>query len=133
MTKSTGSRAPGFEKYPDHRIATKPAGMHVQIRFKGETIVDTRDAVQLEEPMRGSTVAPIVYYVPRKDVKMDRLVRTSHQTHCPFKGDASYYSLKDGPENAVWSYEQPYDEMVAIRELVAFYPDRVDSIAVVPG
>ena len=59
---------------------------------------------------------------------MDRLVRTSHPTHCPFKGDASYFSFKSGPENAVWSYEQPYDELVAIKERLAFYPDKVDSI-----
>jgi uncharacterized protein (DUF427 family) len=102
----------------------------VQIKFEGEMIADTRDAVQLEEPMGGSTVSPIVYYIPRKDVKMDRLVRTSHQTYCPFKGSASYYSLKNGPENAVWTYEQPYDEMLAIKDLLAFYPDKVDSVAV---
>ena len=132
MTQPTGNSAPGFEKYPGHRIATKPAGVHVQIRFRGEIIADTRDAVQLEEAMGGSTVSPVVYYIPRKDVKMDRLVRTSHQTYCPFKGEASYYSLRGGPENAVWSYEQPYDEMVAIKELLAFYPDRVESIDVLP-
>jgi uncharacterized protein (DUF427 family) len=66
-----------------------------------------------------------VYYVPRKDVKMDRLVRTSHKTHCPFKGDAAYYSIAGGPENAVWSYEKPYEETMAIKELLAFYPDKV--------
>jgi uncharacterized protein (DUF427 family) len=75
-----------------------------------------------------STVAPVVYYIPRSDVKMERLVRSAHHTYCPFKGQASYFSLKDGPENAVWSYEQPYDEMAALKDLLAFYPDRVDSI-----
>lgn len=129
MTQSTGNPAPGFKKYPGHRITTQPAGLRVQIRVKGEMIADTRDAVRLEEPMGGSTVSTIVYYIPRKDVKMDRLVRTSHQTYCPFKGNASYYSLRNGPENAVWSYEQPYDEMLAIKDLLAFYPDQVDSIA----
>ena len=129
MTESTGNPAPGFKKHPGHRITTKPAGMHVQIRFMGETIADTREAVQLEEPMGGSTVSPVVYYIPRKDVRMDRLVRTSHQSYCPFKGSASYYSLRDGPENAVWSYEQPYDEMLAIKDLLAFYPDKVESVA----
>jgi uncharacterized protein (DUF427 family) len=59
---------------------------------------------------------------------MDRLVRTSHSTYCPFKGHASYYSLANGPENAVWTYELPYDEMLAIKEHLAFYPDKVDSI-----
>jgi uncharacterized protein (DUF427 family) len=57
-----------------------------------------------------------VYYIPRKDVRMDRLVRTTHRTYCPFKGHAAYYSLRDGPENVAWRYEQPHDEMSVLRE-----------------
>jgi uncharacterized protein (DUF427 family) len=133
MAQSTENAAPGFKKHPGHHIATRPAEKRVQIKFKGEVIADTREAVELEEPMGGSTVSPVVYYVPRKDVKMDRLERTSHQTYCPFKGNASYYSFKNGPENAAWTYEQPYDEMLAIKDLLAFYPNKVDSITVVPG
>jgi uncharacterized protein (DUF427 family) len=121
--------APGYKKYPGHRITTGPAGVRVQVTFNGEIIADTREAIRMEESMEGSTVAPAVYYIPRKDVKMDRLEPTSHHTHCPFKGKASYFSLKNGPENAVWSYEQPYDEMMAIKDLLAFYPDRVDAIS----
>jgi uncharacterized protein (DUF427 family) len=119
--------APGFEKYPGHHIVAKAAGVRVRVTFKGELIADTRDAIALEEAMGvgKKTVAPVVYYIPRKDVKMERLERTSHRTHCPFKGDASYFSLKGGPENAVWTYEQPYDEMSVIKELLAFYPDQV--------
>ena len=124
----SANSGPGWKKYPTHRITTKPAGVRVQIKFKGEVIADTRNAIQLEETHVGHVVAPVVYYIPRKDVKMERLVRTSHETSCPFKGQASYYSLKDGPENAVWTYEQPYDEMLAIKELLAFYPDKVDTI-----
>ena len=120
--------APGYKKYPQHRISTRPAKVRVQVSYKGELIADTKDAIELHETHVGHVVAPIVYYIPRKDVKMERLVRTSHETHCPFKGQASYYSLKDGPKNAVWSYEQPYDEMTAIKELLAFYPDKVDTI-----
>jgi uncharacterized protein (DUF427 family) len=127
----SANSGPGFKKYPDHHISATPAGVRVQVKFNGEIIADTKDAVQLEEGMSGSTVAPIVYYIPRKDVKMDRLARTSHQTYCPFKGQASYYSLVNGPANAVWTYEQPYDEMLAIKEHLAFYPDKVDSIATV--
>jgi uncharacterized protein (DUF427 family) len=125
--KTGKNPAPGFKKYPGHRITTKPAQTRVRVTFKDEVIADTTNAVALEEAMGTgkSTVAPVVYYIPRKDVKMDRLVRTSHRTHCPFKGDASYFSLKNGPENAVWSYEQPYDEMSAIRDHLAFYPDKV--------
>jgi len=124
----SANSGPGWKKYPNHRITTKPAGVRVQIKLKGELIADTRNAIQLEETHVGHVVAPVIYYIPRKDVKMERLVRTSHETSCPFKGQASYYSLKDGAENAVWTYEQPYDEMLAIKELLAFYPDKVDTI-----
>ena len=124
----SANSGPGWKKYPKHRITTKPAGVRVQIKFKGEVIADTRDAIQLEETHVGHVVAPVIYYIPRKDVKMERLVRTSHGTSCPFKGEASYYSLVNGPENAVWTYEKPYDEMLAIKELLAFYPDKVETI-----
>ena len=105
----------------DHRIETKPAKERVRVTFKGEVIADTRDAIRMEEG-----TYPAVFYFPRKDVKMERLIRSSHRTHCPFKGDAAYFSLVNGPENAVWSYEQPYDEMSVIKERLAFYPDKVD-------
>lgn len=117
--------APGFKKHPDHRIETKAASVRVRVTFNGEVIADTCDAVELKE---GDY--PAVYYIPRKDTKMDRLMRSNHRTHCPFKGDASYFSLVNGPANAVWTYERPYDEMEVIRELLAFYPDKVDSITV---
>jgi uncharacterized protein (DUF427 family) len=113
--------APGFKQRPEHRIVTQPAGSRMQVKLNGEVIADTHDAMRMEE----GTYAP-VYYFPRKDVKMERLVRTNHRTHCPFKGDASYFSLKGGAENAVWSYETPFDEMLAIKELLAFYPDKVE-------
>jgi uncharacterized protein (DUF427 family) len=118
--------APGFKQYPQHRVETRPASAHVRVAYKGELIADTRAAVELHESYGAGrkTVAPVVYYIPRKDVRMDRLVRTTHSTHCPFKGDASYFSLKGGEDNAVWSYEQPYDEMSAIRDHLAFYPDK---------
>jgi len=118
--------APGFKKYPEHRIETRPASAHVRVTYKGEVIADTRDALEMHESMGEGkkTAAPVVYYIPRKDVKMERLARTAHSTHCPFKGYASYFSLVHGPENAVWSYESPYDEMVAIQERLAFYPDK---------
>jgi len=119
----SANSGPGYKKHPDHRITTKPAGVRVQVKLDGELIADTRDAIEMKE---GDY--PVVYYFPRKDVKMERLSRTNHQTYCPFKGHASYYSLKNGAENAVWTYEKPYDEMSAIKERLAFYPDKVDSI-----
>ena len=119
---STNS-GPGYKKYPNHQLTAKLAGVRVQVTFKGEVIADSPNAVRLDE---GDY--PAVYYIPRKDVKMDRLVRSSHQTYCPFKGTASYYSLKNGAENAVWTYEAPYDEMSVLKERLAFHPDKVDSI-----
>ena len=96
--------------------------------FKSLSLTRSSAPWSASREARSSTVAPAVYYIPRKDVKMDRLVRTTHRTYCPFKGYAAYYSLRDGAENAVWTYEKPYDEMSVLRELLAFYPEKVDSI-----
>jgi uncharacterized protein (DUF427 family) len=109
---------------PAPHITVQPAGARVRVTLKGEVIADTRDALALKE---GDY--PVVYYIPRKDVKMDRLERTEHGSYCPFKGQASYFSVKGGPANAVWTYENPYDDMLAIKEWLAFYPDKVDSIS----
>jgi uncharacterized protein (DUF427 family) len=109
---------------PAPHITTKPVGVRVRVTVRGEVIADSRAAVALKE---GDY--PVVYYFPRKDVKMGRLERTEHGSYCPFKGQAAYFSVKGGPENAVWTYENPYDEMLAIKELLAFYPNKVDSIA----
>ena len=117
----SANSAPGFKKYPEHRLETRPARGRVRVTFNGEIIADSGDAMRLDE----SKYAP-VYYLPRKDVKMERLARTTHSTHCPFKGDASYFSVVGGAANAVWSYEQPYDEMVAIKDRLAFYPDKFE-------
>ena len=113
--------APGFRQRPEHHIVTRSAGRRVQVKLDGELVADTKNAIRMEEG-----TYPAVYYFPRDDVRMDRLERTSHKTHCPFKGDASYYSFKHGAQNAVWSYETPYDEMQAIAGLLAFYPDKVE-------
>jgi uncharacterized protein (DUF427 family) len=122
--------APGFKTHPNHKVSTRPAPVRVQVKYNGELIADTTSAVEMHETSTtGKVVAPVVYYLPRKDVRMERLARSEHTTHCPFKGDAAYYSLKEGPENAVWSYEAPYDETVAIRGLLAFYPDKFEISA----
>ena len=104
-------------------IDIKPEPKRVRVKVRGENIADTAEALALKE---GSY--PVVYYIPRKDVKMDRLERTTHSTHCPHKGDASYFSIKGGPANAVWSYEQPKDGVAPIKDHLAFYPDKVDAI-----
>ncbi len=119
---------PGYKKHPEHLVETKRAGVRVQVTFNDEVIADSEDAIRLEE-----TGCDDVYYLPRSDVKMERLTRSTHRTHCPFKRDASYFTLSNGrtAENAVWSYEAPYDEVSVIKDRLAFYPDRVDSITTV--
>jgi len=123
MSSNSG---PGYKKHPEHRVTVEPAKARVKVTFEGETIVDTESALVLHEANY-----PPVYYVPRKDTKMARLVRTDHHTHCPFKGDASYFSLSAGrtEENAVWTYETPYDEVMSIKDHLAFYPDKVSIVS----
>jgi len=96
----------------------------------GQTIGDTREALTLREANY-----PAVQYIPRQDVNMAALMRSEHTTYCPYKGDASYYSIPAGGDrslNAVWTYETPFEAMAQIKNYVAFYPDRVDELASAP-
>ena len=111
---------------PDHPITVTPARGRVTVIAAGRTIADTRAALILKE----AAYLP-VYYIPRKDVDMARLQRTTHQTYCPYKGECNYYSIPLGGErsvNAVWTYEAPYAPVAEIKDHLAFYPDRVDAI-----
>lgn len=117
-------RIPG----PDHPITIEPNAARVTVSVAGRIVTDTRQALTLQEASY-----PAVQYIPRKDVDMSLLLRTNHATYCPYKGDCSYYSIPVGGErfaNAVWTYEMPYAAVAAIRDHIAFYPDRVDAIEV---
>lgn len=116
--------APGFKNVPRSHIVTRLAGGRVRVTVNGEVVADSLDALELREGHY-----PAILYFPRKDVRMDRLERSAHSTHCPYKGDASYYSIKGGSANAAWSYERPYDEMLEIKDRLAFYAAKVDGIA----
>ena len=111
---------------PEHPITIARNGQRVRVTFAGKVIADTTRALTLEE----AGYRP-VQYIPREDADMSLLQATRHVSHCPYKGDASYFSIAvDGrrAENAVWSYEQPYPAMAEIAGHLAFYPDRVDKI-----
>ena len=113
---------------PDHPITIQPTLDRVTVKFAGQTIAESTRALTLREASY-----PPVQYIPKADVKMDLLAPTSHKTHCPYKGDASYFTIKAGgrsAENAVWCYETPYPATAEIAGHVAFYPDRVDAIEV---
>lgn len=114
---------------PDHPIEISPFGGRVRILFEGEAIADTSHALRLEE-----ADYPAVFYIPRADAHMEKLAHSGRVTHCPYKGDASYFSLAAGGKrarDAVWSYETPYPAVAEIAGHLAFYPDRV-TIETVP-
>jgi uncharacterized protein (DUF427 family) len=111
---------------PDHPITVAPNPARVVVTLAGHTIADTRAALTLREASY-----PAVQYIPRADVDMSLLERSTHTTHCPYKGECNYFSIPAGGErsvNAVWTYESPYDAVAGIKDHVAFYADRVDGV-----
>ena len=108
---------------PDHPITIAPHAGRVVVRIAGQVIADTKAALRLAE-----ATYPAVLYVPRADAAMGALIRSDHHSYCPYKGDCSYFSIVPSGElgrNAVWSYETPYPAVHAIKDYLAFYPDRV--------
>jgi uncharacterized protein (DUF427 family) len=120
-------RIPG----PDHPITVEHNPSRVVVRVSGRAVADSVNALTLREASY-----PPVDYIPRKDVDMSMLEPSEHRTYCPFKGKASYFSIPamgGKGENAVWSYEDPYEAVSSIRGYLAFYPDRVDAIEELPA
>ncbi|HEX4028625.1 MAG TPA: DUF427 domain-containing protein [Rhizomicrobium sp.] len=111
---------------PDHPITIAANAKRVVVKLAGQVIADTMRAVTLKEANY-----PAVQYIPREDARMDLLERSASHTYCPYKGEASYFSIPSGGErsvDAIWSYEDPYAAVAAIKGHLAFYPDRIDSI-----
>lgn len=125
--------APGFATRPDYRVDLVPESRRIRVTFAGVTIADSHAALRVEE-----TGHSPVHYLPAKDVRLDLMHRTDHHTRCPYKGEASYWTVEvpgesGSPrrsENAVWAYPTPYDEVSRLAGYFAFYPNRVDAIAV---
>ncbi len=116
---------------PDHPIIITPTDGQVVVTLNGRMVADTRRALTLKE-----STYPAVQYIPLADVDPELLAASDHTTWCPYKGEASYYSLPIGGArsvNAIWSYRQPHDAVAAIKDHVAFYPDRIDAIEVQPA
>ena len=116
---------------PDHPITITPNPRRVRIIAGGKVIAETTSALALKE-----ATYPVVHYIPRKDANMSLLKPTERSTHCPYKGDASYFSIETGDktlENAVWSYQTPFPHMSGITNYLAFYPNKVDKIEELPA
>ena len=111
---------------PDHPITVTTNPKRVVVTVGGKIVADTRAALTLREASY-----PPVQYIPRGDVDMALLERTDHASYCPYKGEASYFSIPSGGErsvNAIWTYEAAYPSVAQINDHLAFYPDRVDEI-----
>ena len=121
MDKAEAARAKfkDYVKDPDYIIRLEPHPGRVRVMRGDVVLADSERAVDLLEPKH----IPIIY-IPRDDVNLDLLTATDHVTHCPYKGNASYWSITgagDLAENAVWSYEDPIEEVAGVKDLMAFY------------
>jgi uncharacterized protein (DUF427 family) len=114
-------------KVPDatHPITIRPTGAHVTVKVDGVTVAETDRALSLAE-----AAYPVVQYIPLADIDDSLLERTTTQTYCPYKGDASYYTVKtpDGTTEAdlIWTYEDPYPSVSQIAGYAAFYASRAE-------
>jgi len=132
LTLSNGPLAPGAPKSvnyeidgPEHKILFSPFPRRIRAVYAGETLVDTEGAMLLHE----TNILPMLY-VSIGDVRFDLLTKTGHSTHCPYKGDASYWTITSGgrtSENSVWGYEAPVEEAPWLEGYVAMYWDHLDQ------
>ena len=121
-------KLPGHEKWPNHKIKEERFAQKVKVEVAGEIVAESSNVIRVKEDEH-----PDRYYLPRSDVKMDKLERTSTTTDCPFKGTAHYFSLKTGNKeykDAVWSYEDPYEEHRDLKDRLAFYDDKIREIRI---
>ena len=123
------SKSPGHQKWPEHTVSETPVGERVTVELDGQVVADSRNVIRVDEDGN-----PARYYFPRADVSMNRLQRTATTSQCPFKGTAHYFSLSSdgsgGLEDAVWTYEEPFDEHRSLKDRLAFYDDRYRNIHV---
>lgn len=115
------SMSPGFAARPDYLVDIRRRRNRVTVRHGEVLLADTVVALLVDEQDHG-----LVFYIPRADVRTDQLVPDGTTSHCPFKGEASYWKLPDGDGPIAWEYRTPYAEVARITDHIAFYQDRVE-------
>ncbi len=118
---ASSNPAPGFANHPNHTVEIAAANGPINISIDDEVIAATNHALVLKQNGYGDA-----FYIPKSALGESMLQTSDHSTHCPFKGDASYYHLVHKGkvhENAVWSYKTPFDEAMKIKEHIAIYPN----------
>ena len=120
--------SPGHQQWPNHQVRERRLDKRVQVAVDGQIIADSEDVFEVDEDGH-----PKRYYFPREDVRTEKLEQSATVSECPFKGRARYFHVKANGQrldDAVWSYEQPYDEHVDLKDRLAFYHDKVPAIEI---
>ena len=124
-------KSPGHQQHPEHKVVEGKLDRRWKVEANGELVADSTDVIKVEEDGN-----PPRYYFPRSDIRMDLLSRTETTSHCPFKGTARYFDIRTQGRDlrdTVWTYEEPFDEHVALKDRLAFWDEKVPGIAIRPA
>jgi len=119
-------QSPGHREHPEHHVDEHPLRGRLRAQLGADVLAESDNVIEVDEDGN-----PPRYYFPRQDVRMDRMSASPTRTYCPFKGEASYFSMElgDGPlQDAAWTLATPYDEHADLKDRVAFYSEKFDGL-----